>query len=80
MIINFLLSLLGKRNQPKIMACRTPCKFCKCVKESVYDSNYIEIDPSPLATQMAAWLESPSSFYFRDCAVNPDSAHCRIEG
>ena len=60
------------------MTCKTPCEACHC-RQSVYDFDYIEIDPSPLASQMSAWLASPSSFYFRDCAVNPDSAHCRIE-
>lgn len=45
---------------------------------SIYDSDYIEIDASPMATQQKEWLESPSSFYFRECTVNPNSHHCRI--
>lgn len=59
------------------MTCKTPCAKCTC--ESVYNSDYTEIDPSPLATQSQKWLASPVSFYFRDCAANPSSAHCRIE-
>jgi len=38
-----------------IMACQTPCKNCNC-KKSVYDSDYIEVDNSPLAKQQAAFL------------------------
>jgi hypothetical protein len=35
--------------------CKNPCKNCKCEK-SVYDSDYIEVDNSPLAKQQAAFL------------------------
>ena len=80
MTINLLHFFFNKSNQPKTMACKKLCETCRRNKQSVYDSDYIEIDPSPLASQMGAWLSSPSSFYFRDCAVNPDSPHCRIEG
>ena len=35
------------------MACQKPCNNCK---KSVYDSDYIEVDNSPLAKQQAAFL------------------------
>jgi hypothetical protein len=38
-----------------IMACQKPCNNCNC-KKSVYDSDYIEVDNSPLAKQQAAFL------------------------
>ena len=37
------------------MTCKTPCDNCKCEK-SVYDSDYIEADNSPMAKQQAAFL------------------------
>ena len=37
------------------MTCKTPCDNCKC-KKSVYDSDYIEVDNSPLAKQQAKFL------------------------
>lgn len=38
------------------MTCKTPCSNCKC-KKSVYDSDYIEADNSPLAKQQAKFLD-----------------------
>jgi hypothetical protein len=60
------------------MTCKTPCANCNCAKSAIYDSDYVEIDSSPMATQQKQWLESPSSFYFRECVSNPSSHHCRI--
>jgi hypothetical protein len=60
----------------KPMTCKTPCKKCTC--DSVYDSDYIEADPSPDATVQRKWLESPSTFFQRECALRPDSHHCRL--
>lgn len=81
MIFQQLLNRLNQRYQENPMTCKTPCAKCTCVKSvSPYDSDYSEIDPSPLATQQRKWLASPASFYFRDCAANPSAAHCRIEG
>ena len=80
MIFDLLLSRLNQRSQEEPMTCKTPCAKCTCVKASpIYDADYTEIDPSPLATQQSKWLASPASFYFRDCAANPSAAHCRIE-
>ena len=80
MIFDLLLSRLNQRSQEEPMTCKTPCAKCTCVKSSSpYDSDYAEIDPSPLATQQSKWLASPASFFFRDCAVNPNASHCRIE-
>ena len=51
------------------------------------DLDYIESDPSPMATQQAKFLEefeltkikesSPSTFYQRDCELHPDAPHCK---
>ena len=72
----FCLTRLNQRyNQ---MTCKTPCSNCKCSKSAIYDSDYVETDPSPMATQQKQWLASPSSFFFRECASNPNSHHCRI--
>ena len=80
MIFDLLLSRLNQRYQEEPMTCSKNCPNCTCVKStSPYDSDYTEIDASPLATQQSKWLASPASFYFRDCAANPASAHCRIE-
>ena len=80
MIPSLCLTRLNQRYQEEPMTCKTLCAKCTCVKSSSpYDSDYAEIDPSPLATQQGKWLASPASFYFRDCAANPASAHCRIE-
>ena len=53
MIPSFCLTRLNHRFNT--MTCKTPCKNCKCEK-SVYDSDYIEVDNSPLAKQQAAFL------------------------
>jgi len=37
------------------MTCKKPCDNCKC-KKSVYNSDYIEADNSPMAKQQAAFL------------------------
>ena len=80
MIFQQLLTRLNQRYQENTMTCKTPCAKCTCVKSaSPYDSDYTEVDASPLATQQRKWLESPASFYFRDCTTNPAAAHCRIE-
>ena len=47
--------------------------------DTVYSSDYIEADPSPMATQQRKWLESPSTYFMRECALRPNSAHCRID-
>ena len=57
------------------MTCKTPCSDCSC--ESVYNSDYIEIDPSPLATQSQKFLANPANFFTIECALNPSSPHCR---
>ena len=81
MIFDLLLSRLNQRHQEESMTCSKNCTNCTCAKSvSPYDSDYTEIDASPLATQQRKWLESPASFYFRDCAANPSASHCRIEG
>ncbi len=38
------------------MTCNTPCSNCDC-EETVYDSSYQELDPSPMATQQASYFE-----------------------
>ena len=40
------------------MTCTKPCDNCQCKKStSPYDSDYVEIDPSPLATQARKMFE-----------------------
>lgn len=53
MIPSFCLTRLNQRLNT--MTCKTPCSNCKCEK-SVYDSDYIEADNSPMAKQQAAFL------------------------
>ena len=76
MIARHMLNHLNQRYQEEPMTCKTPCKKCAC--ESVYDSDYIEADASPMATQQRKWLESPSTFFERECVLRPNSTHCRI--
>ena len=44
---------------------------------SPYNSDYSEIDPSPMATQQAQWFDSPSTYFERTCALNPGATECR---
>lgn len=61
-----------------------PCKNCTC--KSVYSSDYVEADASPLATQTkkffaeqeAARAASPAGFYDRHCSANPSAPECKI--
>ena len=59
------------------MTCTKPCDNCKC-QPSIYDHDYIEADPSPDATLQNKWLTSPGTFFDRECALRPNSTHCRI--
>ena len=78
MIPGFCLTRLNQRYQEEpSMTCKTPCKNCTC--DTVYSSDYIEADPSPMATQQRQWLESPSTYFMRECAIRPNSAHCRCD-
>lgn len=60
------------------MTCKTPC--------SVYCGDYVEIDPSPLATQAKKFLAeeearraaSPAGFFDRHCGENPSAPECKI--
>jgi len=46
------------RYQENTMTCTKPCDNCQCKKStSPYESDYVEIDPSPLATQARKFLE-----------------------
>jgi hypothetical protein len=52
----------------------------------IYDSDYVEIDPSPLATQSKKFVAeeearraaSPAGFYDRFCGENPSAPECKI--
>ena len=52
----------------------------------VYESDYVEIDPSPLATQAKKFVAeeearraaSPAGFYDRFCGENPSAPECKI--
>lgn len=65
------------------MACSKPCSNCSC--ETVYTSDYQEIDASPLATQQRKYFEeydaapkSPVSFFDKECEINPSAKGCLI--
>ena len=77
---------LNQRYQEEPMSCPTPCSKCSCEdRETVYCNDYVEIDPSPLATQAKKFLAeeakraaSPASFYERFCNENPSAQECKI--
>ncbi len=59
------------------------CSNCSC--ETVYTSDYQEIDASPLATQQRKYFEeydaapkSHVSFFDKECAINPNAKGCLI--
>ena len=61
------------------MTCATPCKSCDCNKLTGHiNFDYVEIDPSPLATQSKKWLDSPSTFLERFCATEPFAPECKL--
>ena len=53
---------------------------------SIYETEYFEIDPSPMATQAIKFLKeeeerfaaSPANFFERFCGENPSAPECRI--
>ena len=53
------------------MTCNTPCAAASVSPASIYNHDYIEADASPMATQQRKWLESPSTFLDRLCALEP---------
>ena len=58
MIPGFCLTRLNHHYQENTMTCTKPCDNCQCKKStSPYDSDYVEIDPSPMATQQRKFLE-----------------------
>lgn len=75
-----MLDRLNQRYQEDTMACSN----CTC--NTVYNSDYIEIDPSPLATQGLKLLAeeeakrkaSPAGFFDRFCDENPWAGECKI--
>ena len=72
-----LFHRLNQRYQEDTMTCATPCSNCKCMPASVYNHDYMEADPSPMATQQRKWLESPSTYLDRLCALEPGAVECR---
>lgn len=65
------------------MTCETPCKNCSC--DSVYSSDYVELDASPMTTQAVQFIEGlratvPVDFWARFCeaAENASAAECKI--
>ena len=74
-----LFHRLNQRYQEEPMTCKAPCAKCTCVKStSPYDSDYVEIDASPMATQQRKWLESPATYLDRLCALEPGAVECRV--
>jgi len=74
MIPGFCLTRLNQRYNT--MTCKAPCRNCTC--DTVYNSDYIEADASPLTTQQRKWLDSASSYFDRVCTINPSAPECRI--
>lgn len=77
------LDLITQRYQELFMSCPTPCSNCSC--ETVYTSDYQEIDASPLSTQQRKYFEeydaapkSPVNFFEEDCKKNPSAKGCLI--
>ena len=67
MIPGFLISRLTQRLNSE-MPCNTPCSNCDC-PETVYSSDYQEVDSSPVGTQQARYfeqLEEAASIVIRD--------------
>ena len=75
-----MLPTLQNLYRMNLMACTTPCKSCTC--DSVYDSDYVEGDPSPLATASKKFLteqeNSPAGFLDRFCKEEPGAPECKI--
>ena len=78
---------LNQRYQEEPMSCPTPCSKCSCEdRDTVYCNDYVEIDPSPLATQAKKFLveeeakraASPAGFFERYCSENPSAPECKI--
>ena len=64
------------------MTCKTPCANCTC-KPCDYleltDSTVFEADSTAaLSSEQRKWLESPSTFLARHCALNPGAVDCKI--
>ena len=75
-----LFHRLTHRYQEDTMTCKTPCNNCQCEPASIYNHDYIEVDASPMATQQRKWLESPSTFLDRLCALEPGAVECKTYG
>ena len=62
------------------MTCNKQCDNCSCAPcgHLSYDDDFpFEADKSALGTQQAKWLESPSTFLDRLCAIEPGATECR---
>ena len=75
-----LFHRLTHRYQEDTMTCNTPCNNCQCEPASIYNHDYIEAAASPMATPQRKWLESPSTFLDRLCALEPGAVECRTYG
>ena len=66
------------------MTCQTPCAKCTCVKSSIYDSDYVEIDASPMATQQQRFIadlvavQKKASYWDVFCTTDPSAPECKI--
>ena len=82
MIPGFCLTRLNQRYQENHMPCSTPCAQCTCKPACGHldysDDFPFEADKSALGTQQSKWLESPSTYFDRLCALDPSAPECRV--
>ena len=72
------MSRLNQRFQEDKMPCANPCKKCQSNKLTGHiNFDYVEIDPSPMASQAQKWLNSPSTFLDRLCSLEPSAPECK---
>ena len=81
----FLFSRLNQRYQEEPMTCKTPCAKCTCVKStSPYDSDYTEIDASPMATLQQRYIadlvnvQEKASYWDVFCTTDPSAPECKV--
>ena len=82
----FAMRMMARANAnptpSKTMTCKTPCKNCTC--DTVYSSDYVEIDPSPMATQQSRYLadlkavQAKASYWDVFCTTDPSAPECKV--
>jgi len=81
-IHSFYRMLTSANAEPK--PCQGGCADCKCKQYNPkpsghLDLDYIEADPSPMATMQAKFLEDYKvSYWDKFCSLNPSEPECLI--